>query len=155
MGTKFRHAEAALAILLCALSLAYGGASWVGQPYQITIPTRVTQCGQSITGTVVLTLDHDTPCTLTVSVASSGDEILRKGSATLTTAYRLTGPTVTDGDADWVSSSDFLTRVYTVAGTGSADPITLSVRGTAPGQTAPDAGEYTASVILNAHWNGG
>jgi hypothetical protein len=99
-----------------------------------------------------MTLDHDTPCTLGVSVASSGDEVLRKGSATLTTAYMLTGPTVPDGDTGWVSSADFVTRVYTVVGTGSADPITLSVKGTAPGQTAPDAGQYTAAVILTAYW---
>ncbi len=152
MGTKFIRAVGALASLLCAVGLAYGGASWIGQPYQLSIPAHITQCGQSITGSVVMTLDHDTPCTLGVSVASSGDEVLRKGSATLTTAYMLTGPTVPDGDADWVSAGDFLTHVYTVLGTGSADPITLSVRGTAPGQTAPDAGQYTAAVILTAYW---
>jgi hypothetical protein len=152
MGATFTRMAAALAIVLCAFGLAYGGASWVGQPYQLSIPTHITQCGQSITGSIVLTLDHDTPCTLGVSVASSGDQILTKGSATLTTAYMLTGPTVPDGDADWVSADAFLTHVYTVQGTGSADPITLSVRGTAPGQTAPDAGQYTAAVILTAYW---
>ena len=152
MGAKFIRSVGGPAILLCAVGLAYGAASWVGQPYQISIPTHITQCGQSITGAVVMTLDHDTPCTLGVSVASSGDEVLKRGSATLTTAYRLTGPTVPDGDTEWVSSTDFLTHVYTVVGTGSADPITLSVRGTAPGQSAPDAGQYTAAVILTAYW---
>lgn len=152
MGIQFKRAAGAVAAALCAVGLAHAGASWVGQPYQISIPTHITQCGQSITGSVVMTLDHDTPCTLGVSVASSGDEVLKKGGSSLTTAYMLTGPTVPDGDTVWVSSSDFLSRVYTVVGTGSADPITLSVKATAAGQTAPDAGQYTAAVILTVYW---
>jgi hypothetical protein len=152
MGTKPTGLCAALAMLLYAGIPAYGVASWVGQPYLLSIPTHITHAGQSISGSLNLTLDHDAPCTLNVSVMSGGDEVLHKGTAVLTTSYKISSPVIPNGDADWVPSAAFPGHTYTVLGIGAADPITLFVKGTAPSQAAPDAGDYGASIVLTVTW---
>jgi spore coat protein U-like protein len=141
-----------LGALLWACSQALGAAAWVGQPFQLTMPTHITAAGQSFIGSINLTLDHDAPCTLAVSVASSGDQVLKRGAAELTTFYKISGPQVSNSDGDWVGADEFLTHIYTVMGSGAADTITLSVKGTAPALSAPDAGDYSASLILTVSW---
>jgi hypothetical protein len=141
-----------LGALLWACSQTLGAATWVGQPFQLTMPTHITAAGQSSIGSINLTFDHDAPCTLAVSVASSGDEVLKRGASELTTFYKISGPQVPNSDADWVVADEFLTHIYTVLGSGAADTITLSVKGTAPALSAPDAGGYSASLILTVSW---
>jgi hypothetical protein len=151
MGSKHACAMTGLGALLWLCGQALGATAWVGQPYQLTMPTHISAAGQSFNGSINLTLDHDVPCTLAVSVFSSGDEVLKRGASTLTTFYKLSGPQIANGDGDWVGSTEFLTHIYTVLGSGVGDTITLSVKGTAP-SSAPDAGDYSASVILTVSW---
>jgi hypothetical protein len=99
-----------------------------------------------------MTLDYDTPCTITVSVAKAGDEVLASGGDTLATSYKLAGAALQNGDGDWVDSSTFLTRSYSVQGTGPFDEITIWVRAAASSGRANNAGTYSASVILTASW---
>jgi hypothetical protein len=139
--------------LICAAGgLALGGATWSGQPYTLAVPDHITGAGQARSGSLVMTLDHDTPCTITVSVAKAGDEVLASAGDTLATSYKLTGAALQNGDAEWVDSSTFLTRNYSVPETGPSDGITLWVRAAAGSGRANDAGTYSASVILTASW---
>jgi hypothetical protein len=139
--------------LICAAGgLALGGATWSGQPYTLAVPDDITGAGQARSGSLVMTLDHDTPCTITVSVAKAGDEVLASAGDTLATSYKLTGAALQNGDAEWVDSSTFLTRNYSVPETGPSDGITLWVRAAAGSGRANDAGTYSASVILTASW---
>ena len=70
----------------------------------------------------------------------------------LTTSYKLTGPSLRNPDADWVGSQAFVTRTYEVQGDGPASDITLSVRAAATGNRANEAGAYSASVVLTVSW---
>lgn len=154
MGTTTTRFRAAIgcAALLGAAGLVHAVASWVGQPYSLAIPTHITTRGQAVSGFIVLSLDHDASCTLSVSAAGAGSEVLTNGTATLTTSYKLTGPSLVNGDADWVSSDVFVTQVYGVQGAASPDSITLSVRAAAPPDRAPEAGGYSAALVLTASW---
>jgi hypothetical protein len=139
--------------LICAASgLAWGGASWSGEPYTLAVPDHITGSGQARSGSLVMTLDHDVPCTITVSVAKAGDEVLASAGDTLVTSYMLTGAALENGDPDWVDSTTFRTRSYNVPQTGPADGITLWVRAAAGPARASNAGAYSASVILTASW---
>ena len=139
--------------LICAAGgLALGGATWSGQPYTLAVPDPITGAGQARSGSLVMTLDHDTPCTITVSVAKAGDEVLASAGDTLVTRYKLTGAALLNGDEAWVDSSTFLTRNYSVPETGPSDGITLWVRAAAGSGRATNAGTYAASVILTASW---
>jgi len=139
--------------LICAAGgLALGGATWSGQPYTLAVPDHITGAGQTRSGSLVMTLDHDTPCTITVSVAKAGDEVLASAGDVLVTSYKLTGAALLNGDEAWVDSSTFLTRNYSVPETGPSDWITLWVRAAASSGRANDAGTYSASVILTASW---
>ena len=143
--------------LICAAGgLALGGATWSGQqPYTLAVPEHITGTGaeQARSGSLDMPLDHDTPCTITVSVAKAGDEVLASAGDTLVTSYKLTGAALQNGgDGDWVDSSTFLTRNYSVPETGPPDGITIWVRAAAGSGRANNAGTYSASVILTASW---
>jgi len=139
--------------LICAAGgLALGGANWSGQqPYTLAVPEHITGARQAPIGSLEMTLDHDTPCTITVSVAKAGDEVLTSAGDTLVTSYKLMGAALQNGgDGDWVDSSTFLTRNYSVQGT---DPkIKIWVEAAAGSGRANNAGTYSASVILTASW---
>lgn len=139
--------------LICAAGgLALGGANWSGQPYTLAVPDPITGAGQARSGSLVMTLDHDTPCTITLSVEKAGDEVLASAGDTLATSYKLTGAALQNGDAEWVDSSTFLTRNYSVPGPGPVDTMTIWVRAAASSGRATNAGAYSASVILTASW---
>jgi hypothetical protein len=139
--------------LICAAGgLALGGANWSGQPYTLAVPDHITGAGQKHIGSLEMTLDHDTPCTITVSVAKAGDEVLASAGDTLATSYKLTGTALQGGgDPAWVDSSKFLTGNYSVA-EGEDPKITIWVQAAASSGRANDAGTYSASVILTASW---
>jgi len=148
-------AKVAMIVCCCVCAVcrpASGGASWSGQPYTLAIPDHITGLAQARSGSLVMTLDHDLPCTITISVAEAGDEVLASAGDTLVTSYMLTGAALGNGDTEWVDSSTFLTRNYSVQGTGPSDGIKIWVRSTASSARANDAGEYSASVILTASW---
>lgn len=151
-----QHRARVVAVVSClawgASRLAMGGAGWPGQPYTLTVADHITGPGQARSGSSAMTLDHDVPCTITVSVAEAGDETLACAGDALVTRYRLTGTALQNGDAEWVDSSTFLTRSYSVQGTGPSDEITIWVQATAGSGRANDAGTYSASVILTASW---
>jgi hypothetical protein len=132
--------------------MASGVTAWVGGPYSVSMSSHINGTaggsGQSVTGSTVLPLSHDTPCTISVSVNTLGDEVLTMGAYSLTTSYKLTG--IASGDAGWVDSTTFLTHTYAVPGSNITDNVTLSVKGTAPANTAPEAGTYSATIILTA-----
>jgi spore coat protein U-like protein len=146
-GVRRVPTAAVLAALFCC-ALAMGDTQWLGQPYSVVMTDHIRGLGQSSTGSTVLTLTHDSLCTLTVSTPQAGDEVLRQGGpggATLDTAYMITD--IAAGDADWVGSTAFLTRSYLIPGNGTVHP-TLHVKGTAPTDRAPEAGTYTATIVL-------
>jgi len=141
-----------LSVIGWARAASFGGASWAGQPYSVTMPTHITALGQSFNSSSNLTLQHDVSCSIGVSVAQAGDEILTNGGATLTTSYKLTGAGLQNGDAGWVASTAFLAHTYNVPSTGPTDIVTISVKADAPADHAPEAGAYTASIILTVSW---
>jgi len=136
--------------LACGILLAAG---WAGQPYSISLASHVSAPNQSQSDSLTMMLEHDSPCSISVSAAQAGDEVLSlSGGDILTTAYKLTGPSLQNGDGDWVASSMFLTRSYTVQGNGPFDEITIWVCATSAADRANDAGTYSAEVILTASW---
>ncbi len=139
--------------LICAAGgLALGDASWSGQPYTLAISNHITGRGQVQSGSLAMTLNHDAPCTITVSVETAGDEALASANDTLVTSYKLTGTALQNADGDWVDSTTFLTHSYNVLGAGPGDEITLWARAVAGTNRANNAGDYTASVILTTSW---
>ena len=139
---------AAIAYAMCRLAFG-GNASWEDDPYSLTIPTHFTGVGQVRSGSVGMTLDHRAPCTVQVSVANGGDEVLTCSGDTLLTQYKLTGLMLEGGgDATWVDSSTFRTKVYTIVGDGKGVVMTLWVQATSASARANNAGTYSASVIL-------
>jgi hypothetical protein len=139
-----------VASLICAAGgLALGEASWYDQPYTLDVLDHITGIGQEPNGSLVMRLDHVTPCTIVVSVAT---ELISAGN-TLATSYKLTGTDLENGgDGGWVDSSTFLNRNYEVLGAGPSSDVTIWVRATASSDKANDAGTYSASVILTASW---
>jgi spore coat protein U-like protein len=137
-----------LATLFCC-ARAVGAPGWQGRPYAVVM-SHIQGVGQPSTGSTQLTLQHDATCTVSVSVNTPGDEVLTVrgsggGGPTLTTSYKITG--IADYDANWLSSSAFLTRWYTLNG-NATDTLMLSVQGTGPANSAPEAGAYTAMIVL-------
>lgn len=135
-----------------ACRLVVGANGWAGQPYSVTIAPHITGCGQSPSGSAVMMLDHDVPCTIQPSVLHGGDEVLTSSGRTLVTNYKLTGADLQDGDATWVTSANFLSRTYNCGGTGPASQITLSVQAASSANRADEAGAYSASIVLTASW---
>ena len=152
MGRTLLRAVGFLLILSWAALLARGEASWKSQPYSLAIPTHISALGQTIEGFVELILQHDAPCTLAVSVSGAGNEVLTLNSATLTTSYQLTGACLQNPDTTWATSTHFLTHTYNVTGTGPPYAIILWAQGIAPSDQAPDAGIYSAAIVLTASW---
>jgi hypothetical protein len=141
-------AAVTLVALFCCAE-AWGATQWVGRPYSVTLVAHIAGAGQTSEGSTTLTLTHDDPCTVSVSVAQAGDEFFRlggPGGPTLDTSYKLTG--IADQDADWLSPAAFLSRTYNVPGSGLTEHLTLSVRAAAPTTQAPEAGNYQATIIL-------
>jgi type 1 fimbria pilin len=139
---------ATLAILFCAAG-ALGATQWLGLPYSVTMASHISGVGQACEGTKALTLEHDGPCTIHVSVNTGGDEVLTLGGSggpTLETFYKLTG--MADQDAGWLTSTNFLARTYNTPAGAGTENLTLSVRGLAPADKAPTAGNYQATIIL-------
>jgi hypothetical protein len=141
-----------LAILFCPApggDGALAATQWSGLPYSVTLSSHINAVGQTSTGTRSIFLSHDAACTISVSVAVAGDEVLTLGGSggpTLQTYYRLTG--MADNDASWLTSTQFLSRTYTTPAGSGMEFLTLRVQGVAPSDKAPPAGNYHASVIL-------
>jgi hypothetical protein len=142
----------ALAAACYAVTPASGTANWASPTYGITIPTHVNSVGQSCSGSVVMTLTHDAPCTMTVAPSGAGQEVLTNSADTLATAYKFTGATLQNPDATWVDSTTFLTHSYNILGTGPSDTMTLAVQGTSPSDHAVTSGNYSASLIVTVSW---
>jgi hypothetical protein len=111
--------------------------------------THISSVGQACSGSTTLRLWHDGVCTLSVS-APAGGEVLTLGGAgsggpTLTTSYKITG--FADQDTSWVGSSAFLSRTYSVTGSGLQN-MTLWVQGAPPANRAAEAGAYTAAIVI-------
>ena len=120
---------------LRVLEPSIGATAWVGGPFTVVMTTPITHVGESFSGSSNLPLAHDAQCTLSVSAAAPGSEVLKAaGGSTLTTQYKVTG--VADGDGAWVDSTTFLSRTYTVPGNNITTNITLWVQGTAPADRA-------------------
>lgn len=148
-GFKRVPAAAMLAALLCC-ALSRAATQFQALPYSLTL-SHIQQVGGICTGSIPVPLAHDTPCWLTVSAPQSGFEILTlggggSGGPTLTTAYKITG--IADSDADWLDSTAFTHRTYSLPGNNLTDTLTLSVKGTAPADAAPEPGDYTATIVL-------
>jgi hypothetical protein len=147
-GSTRVPAAAMLAALLCC-ARAFGQTQWQNRPYAVVM-SHIQAVGQVSTGSAPLTLAHDDTCTVSVSVNTPGDEVLTVrgsggGGPTLATSYKITG--IADQDADWLSPGAFLSRHYTMSG-HVTDTLTLSVQGTGPANSAPEAGTYTALIVL-------
>jgi hypothetical protein len=140
----------AIAALTGANWRAMGEGSFSAPNYSL-VTTHITSAGQACSGTTQISVPHDTPCTLSISVLQIGDETLKSGTASLDTHYKITSPGISNPDADWVLANDFLTHSYSLPGAGVTD-VTLSARGTPPPNTAIDAGTYTANLVLTLSW---
>ena len=142
----------------CLLAVCIGhpailaDASWLDSPYSLEPDGHITSPGQTLDGSLTMTLAHDQPCQISVSVAQAGDEVLSIDGDALTTSYKLTGPSVTNPDGHWVGSQTFVTRTYGVDGYGPTSDITISVRAAAASDRANKAGEYSASIVLTVTW---
>jgi hypothetical protein len=148
---KWRVPAAAMLAALFYCAEILGDTQWEGRPYSVALSGNILGVGQSSTGSSVLTLSHDGACSVSVSVPQAGAEVLTLGGAgggapTLTTSYRITG--IADEDADWLTSDAFLLRTYTVPGGAGTEHLTLWVRGAAPTNEAPEAGSYSAAIVL-------
>lgn len=153
--------EVCLGILGCLLILgvpclhAWAVAEWAQANYSVTIASPLIKAGDVQSGSAVLTLNHDGPVTIQASAASSGSEVLKSPTNdTLTTSYKLTGPALSNPDADWVPSATFIAPAtsYSIPGIGPASQVTLWARAQTAAARANDSGSYTASVILTASW---
>lgn len=152
MGHIGSRSVGLLAGVFCVGGLALGGANWVGQPYSLSIPTHIAASGQTVNGSLLLTLQHDVSCSVVISVAQPGNQVLKRGGQSLVTAYKLTGAALSDGDADYLASDAFIARTYHLPGTGPSDALTLWVQGTAPSGQALDAGAYTSTIVMTVTW---
>ena len=150
MGTNLMRAAVVASAICWAAGVAQGGASWLAQPYSVSIPTHISGTNQAVSASTDMMLQHDVACSIVVSVGL-GNEVLTLNGRTLTTAYKLEGTHLSDSDTDWVGSATFITKTYHVLGTVDST-IKLSVQATAPSNQAPDAGAYTASITLTASW---
>ena len=156
MGSLVRT-TAVLGAMVLAAGLAMAGGTWQGQPYSLTVPSHVTARGGAVCGSVVMALDHDVGCTITVTAAAGGEVLTRNGQ-TLVTYYKLTGSGLGDGDppgdqpndSGWVDSTTFLTRPYHTSGPSAQ--VILSVKGVAPLDRAVEAGEYNANITITGSW---
>jgi spore coat protein U-like protein len=138
---------ATLAILSCAVG-ALGATQWDLLPYSVTM-SQITAMGQASEGTKALVLEHDGPCTIHASVSLGGTAVLTlgpSGGPTLDTYYMLTG--MADHDATWLSSTDFLARIYNTPAGAGTENLTLHVRGVPPADAAPKAGNYQATIVI-------
>ena len=155
MGTNLMRAAVVVSAICWAVGVAQGGASWVPPAYSMTISTHISSINQVVSDSTNMTLSHDVACTIAVSVAVAGDDVLTLSPSgpTLTTAYMLTG-NLSNPDGAWVASATFINgaKTYLVIGTGPNSTITLSVQATPPSNQAPDAGTYTAKITLTASW---
>lgn len=142
---------ALLAVCMCRWP-AYGDASFVNPAPTLAIATHVSSIGQTIEDSLDIPLNHDSACSLSITSASPGDEQLHNGPASLSTFYKLTGAALLNPDSNWVASGTFVSQSYTIPGTGPLDHLTLWARATTPVNSAPDAGLYSASVIITVTW---
>jgi len=151
-----RHALlffALVAGLSAPVAIALGATAWMGPGYNLSLPP-VNGTGQTISGSLDLSLQHDTPCDVTIHLLRNGGEVLTgPNGATLTTTYMLTGPCLLTPDATWISSTDFRNRVYHVNTNGPTNDILhLAVRGESPAGRAVPVGDYNTSFALTVTW---
>jgi len=152
--------EVCLGILGCLLVLGVPCLrAWAeaqrAQDYSVTIASPLTKADDTQSGSVVMTLDHDGPVTIHVSAASSGSEVLRSSTNdTLTTSYKLAGPSLSNPDAEWVPSATFILPAtsYGVQSMGPSSEIIIRVRAQTAAGRANDTGKYEASLVLTASW---
>src|SRR5436309_1986239 len=105
-----RALVASLLILECS-NHSIGATAFVGGPFTVVMTTPISHVGESFSGSSDMPLAHDAQCSLSVSAAVPGSEVLKSaGGSTLTTQYKVTG--MADGDGTWVDSTSFLTHTY-------------------------------------------
>ncbi len=148
-GLKRVPAAAMLAALFCC-ARAPGATQFIGTPYSVAL-AHINHVGQASTGSTAIRLNHTGGCTLSVSAPQDKGEVLTLGGAggggpTLATSYKITG--IADQDTDWVDSNAILSRTYTIPPGGGVTDLTLWVQGVAPSNSAPEAGAYTATIVL-------
>ena len=152
MGMRRTIIAGMLLALLGACSSVYGVASWHSPTYQLDLPTSFSGLGQTVIGSKPVVVDHDADCTLRVTAGTNG-EVLKNGTATLATRYKLTGASLQTEDSSWVDAADFVNnRSYLVQGNLSNDTLTLWVEAKSPASSVLPAGNYTADVVLTVSW---
>lgn len=118
---------------------------------------HITQANQTQTVSLANTLYTNVDTTITPT-AGTNSGILTNGSQTLTTAYQITGNVDTPDSgykAAGTSAGQFFNAGNTyalthVSGTGTYTVNLLAQMSS--GAIAPDAGDYTCTVILTASW---
>jgi hypothetical protein len=144
----------ALIVTLSApMAMVMAATAWMGPGYNLGLP-HVNQTGQTVSSSMDLSLQHDTPCDVTIHLQRAGGEVLTgPGGATLTTSYMLTGDALLTPDVDWVSSTDFSNRLYHIKTNGPTnDVLHLAVQGQSPTGRAVPAGDYTTAFSLTVTW---
>lgn len=90
---------------------------------------------------------------VTIIATSSTNGMLTNGSQTLDTFYQLTGPEQLEFQYGVpVPAFIFVMRPYPLTHLSGTGQYVLTLGVTAFGPNAPDAGDYTADVVLTAAW---
>jgi hypothetical protein len=115
---------------------------------------HITALNQTRTATTVnLTLYSNADVAITPSSSLNAGVLTHAAGDTLATSYKLTGdidvPDVAYSDAAVFTAASYpLTHVAN----DGAYAITLDIQATSSAVNAPDAGDYTANIILTATW---
>jgi len=137
----------------CAMSsLALADGAWLDGPYTLAMEESITAGGRESSGSVVMTLVHNEPCQISMSVLHEGDEVLSCNGDTLTTNYKLAGENLQNPDAEWIDPQTFLQKAYQIMSFGPESQVTLWVRATASMMRANEAGNYEASLVMTLSW---
>jgi len=146
-------------ILVCSVRLSGSVMEWNSNFADITIAEHITTRDGVVSGSATTTLHTDGNVQITADNNATAQ--LSFGSDTLVTEYKLEydgdGSTTTGGSTvDWTVYDLFLSSasdVTHVVGDDYVD-VTLSVRASNDGGNVADAGTYTATQTLTAHWVG-
>jgi hypothetical protein len=154
------HAASAPPATVSITATVDGFAEWANTTPSIAASDwsgHITQASQSRTVSLANTLFTNVDTTITPT-AGTNSGILTNGSQTLTTEYQITGGVDAPDSAYKAAaagSGQFFDPANTyalthVSGTGSYT-VNLLARMTS-GAVAPDAGNYTCTVVLTASW---
>jgi len=132
---------------------------WDGNFPDITITEHITTQNDIVSGNSTTTLHTSGDAEISADITAAAQ--LSNGSDTLVTEYKLTfdgdGNSATGGSTvDWTSYDSFLSPAAGITHISDDNDVelTLYVRASNYANQLADAGTYTATQTLTAHWVG-